>query len=150
MKCCLLLLVGDHLLDTDSRLDSDRDGAFTTIPGIADLFGHAFRPGRKVQISLLVTCFVHEGKFFSVDVNDFPITLVDDGDGGSVGGRDHIFVLLSSEDIGGGKVALCVAVLSRLGDGNVKDLAGLSLDHHESVAETQTVSKNRQLYIPVE
>jgi hypothetical protein len=34
-----------------------------------------------------------------------------------------------------------VSVLSSLGDGNLKDLAGLSLDHHESVKESEKDGK---------
>jgi hypothetical protein len=128
----VVLLVGDNLLDTNSRLNSDNDRVFTTIPGVADFLAHAFRPSGEVQIGLLVASFVHEGEFIAIDIDDFPVALVDNRDSGTVGGGDHIFVLLSSEDIGGGKVALCVTVLSRLGNGNVEDLAGLSLDHHES------------------
>lgn len=49
-----------------------------------------------------------------------------------MGGGNHIFKLLSGEDIDGGEVTFGVAVLSSLGDGDVEDLAGLSLDHDKS------------------
>ena len=49
-----------------------------------------------------------------------------------MGGGNHILKLLSGEDIDSGKVTFGVAVLSGLGDGDVEDLAGLSLDHDEA------------------
>ena len=49
-----------------------------------------------------------------------------------MGGGDHILELLAGEDVGGGEIAFGVAVLSGLGDGDVGDLAGLSLDHDVS------------------
>jgi len=49
-----------------------------------------------------------------------------------VGGGNHVFKLLSGEDVDGGEVTFGVAVLSGLGDGDADDLAGLSLDHHEA------------------
>ena len=48
-------------------------------------------------------------------------------------GGDHILKLLTGEDIGGGEVTFGVTVLSGLGDGDVEDLAGLSLDHDVAV-----------------
>jgi hypothetical protein len=52
-----------------------------------------------------------------------------------MGRGHHIFELLAGENVGGGEVAFGVAVLSGLGDGDVQDLAGLSLDHDEAALE---------------
>jgi len=49
-----------------------------------------------------------------------------------VGGRNHIFELLSGENINGEEIAFGVAVLSGLRNGDRKNLAWLSLDHHVS------------------
>ena len=149
MCCLLFLLVGHNLFDTDSRLNSDSHRALAAIPSLADLSGQAFGPGGKGQIDLLVTSFIHKGKVVSVNVNDFPNTPVNDGDGSSLGGIEHVFVLFSSEDVDGCKVTLCGAMLSRFGNKNLEDIAGLSLDHDVSVVVTQIYlansSQNRQL-----
>ena len=49
-----------------------------------------------------------------------------------MGGGNHILKLLASEDVNGGEVTFGVTVLSSFGDGDVNDLAGLSLNHNVS------------------
>jgi len=44
---------------------------------------------------------------------------------GGVGGRNNIFILLAGENVNGSEVALGVAVLSRLGSRDCRDLAGV-------------------------
>ena len=85
----------------------------------------------------MVTRLVHERKFIAINVDNFPLGTVDNGDSGTVGRRNHIFILFSSENVSGSKVTLGVTVLSSLGDGNVENLAGLSLDHHVSENEEE-------------
>ena len=135
LAACLgirLLLEGNNLFNTDSRLHGDHDTIFSSTPGLANLIGKSLWVGGKVEVRLLVSAFVHESELVAINVDNFPLGAVDNGDSGSVGGRDHIFELLSSEDVRRGEVALGVAVLSRLGDRDGQDLAGLSLDHHVS------------------
>lgn len=57
-------------------------------------------------------------------------------------GRE-IFVLLASEDIGGDKMDLGVAVLAGLGGGHVDNLARAALDHDETVL-TQSRALHRE------
>jgi len=128
-----LLLEGNNLLDSNGSLDGAADLVLSLSPRIADLLRHGFRVWGEVNIGLLVSALVHEGELALLsDINNFPFGTVDHGNGGSVGGGYHIFELLASEDINGGEIAFSVAVLSGLGDGNVKDLAWLSLDHDVS------------------
>jgi len=138
-----LLLESNDLLNINSRLHSDHDRVFSSTPGFSDLSGKGLGVGRKVKVRLLVTSLVHESEFIAINVNNFPFGAVDNGDSGTVGGGDHIFVLLASENVGGSKVALGVTVLSSLGDGNVKDLAGLSLNHHVSASQWKGVKCER-------
>lgn len=133
--CCLraLLLVSNDLLDSNSRLDSDHNLALTAVPSISDLIGHSLGESGKVEIRLLVPSFVHESHLtLLTNVNDLPLALVDNGDGGTVRRGNHIFVLLAGENVGGGEVALGVSVFSGLGDGDVEDFARETLDHHVS------------------
>lgn len=128
------LLESNNLLLSNSGLHGDVDLVLPISPGITDLLGHILRNRGKVDIGLLVSPLVHEGELaFLSDIDDFPLSTGDDGDGGSVGGGDHILELLAGEDVDGGEIAFSVAVLSGLGDGDVKDLAGLSFDHDVSV-----------------
>jgi hypothetical protein len=130
-----ILPVGNDLLNTNGSLDSDGDRVLSSVPSGTDLLGKGFGKGGQVEVGLLVSSFVHEGDFSTVfNVDDFPVRTVDNGDSGTVGRGNHIFILLAGEDIGGDKVALGVTVLSSLGDGDGKDLAGLTLDHHETAA----------------
>jgi len=126
------LLPGNDLFDADGGLDGHDDTVLATIPCLADFLGHVFWDGWEVEVGLLVSTFVHEGELFALNVDDLPVGTVDDGHGGSVGGWDHIFQLLSGEDVDGGEVTLGVTVLSGLGDGDAQNLAWLSLDHDES------------------
>ena len=126
------LLESNDLFNTNSSLDSDRNSVLASIPSLTNLLGHFFGVGWKIQVGLLVSGFVHEGELISVNINDLPVGTVDNGDSGSVGRRNHIFELLSGENVGGSKVTLGVTVLSGLRDGNGKNLARLSLDHHVS------------------
>ena len=50
-----------------------------------------------------------------------------------MGGGNHILEFLAGEDVDSGEIAFGVTVLSSLGDGDVKNLAGLSLDHNVSL-----------------
>lgn len=128
-----LPLESDNLLNTNSSLDGDRHLVLAFGPMFADLTSHSIRNTGEVDVSLLVTSLVHEGELAILsDIDDLPIRANDNGDGGSVGRRDHILELLAGEDIHRQKVALSVAVLSGLGDGDAEDLAGLSLNHHVS------------------
>mmetsp|Transcript_3219 Transcript_3219/g.5435 ORF Transcript_3219/g.5435 Transcript_3219/m.5435 type:complete len:231 (+) Transcript_3219:874-1566(+) len=118
-ETCLaaLLLVRDDLLDTNSGLDSNHNRILSTVPSFTDLISKALRVSWKVEISLLVPSFVHKSELVIVaNVNDFPLGAVHNGDCSSVGGRNHIFELLASENIGGDKVTLSVTVLPGLGD----------------------------------
>lgn len=135
-----LLLVTNNLLNINSRLHSDHDRVFTSIPGFRDFRGKSLGVGGKVKVRLLVARLVHESEFVAFNVDNFPLGTVDNGNSGTVGRGNHIFVLFASENVGGGKVALGVTVLSRLGDGNVEDLAGLSLNHHVSMVEVEDTS----------
>ena len=126
------LLPGDDLFDSNSSLNSDLDSVFSISPVIADFISHLFGVGGKVEVGLLVSGFVHEGEFVTIDVNDFPVGTVDNWNGGSVGGWNHILELLSGENISSGEVALGVTVFSGLRNGDRKNLAWLSLDHHVS------------------
>lgn len=130
-----ILLKGNDLFNADGGLDGNLDRVLSTIPGFLDLLSHILGVRGEVQIRLLVSSLVHEGKFtvFFANVDDFPVGTIDNGDGSTVRRGDHILVLLSGENVRGEKVTLGVTVLSRLGDGNGKDLAGLALDHHEAV-----------------
>lgn len=129
-----LLLVGNDLLLADGLLDGDSDGVLALIPGLTDLVGHLLGEGGELDVDLLLAALVHEGELTIVlDVDDLPVGATDDGDGGAVGGGDHILELLAGEDVGGDEVALGVAVLAGLGDGDGKNLAGLALDHDVSV-----------------
>jgi len=56
------LLPLDDLLDVDGRLDSDHDGVVTVVPGISNILGHGGGVGRKVEVGLLVSSFIHEGE----------------------------------------------------------------------------------------
>lgn len=128
------LLESNNLLLSNSGLHSNIHLVLPISPGITDLLGHILRNRGKVNIGLLVSPLVHEGELaFLSDIDNFPLSTGDNGDGGSVGGGDHIFELLTSEDVDGGEIAFGVAVLSGLGDRDVKDLAGLSFDHDVSV-----------------
>jgi len=128
-----LLLVGNNLLNIDSGLHRDHDGVFSSIPGVADFVIQTFGEGGQVEVRLLVATFVHQGQVtLFTNVDDFPFGLVDNGHGGSVCGRNHIFQFLARENVHGREVTLGVTVLSGFGNGNVQHLAGLSLDHHVS------------------
>jgi len=128
-----LLLETNDLLNANSRLDRNHDTVLATTPGLADLLSKPIRISGKVHVRLLDTTFVHKGEFISLNIDDLPVRLVDNGNSSSVRGGNHIFELLSGKDIGGEKVTLGVSVLSSLGDGNLENLARLSLDHHVSV-----------------
>jgi len=130
----LSLLEGDDLLNADSGLDGAADLILAAVPSSADLLRH-FRGIRgEVDVGLLVSALVHEGDLPVLpDVHDVPLGAVDDGDGGAVGGGDHVLELLAGEDVGSREVALGVPVLAGLGDGDAQDLAGLALDHHVAV-----------------
>jgi hypothetical protein len=145
MEVCLLLLVGNNLLNANSRLNSHSDGVVAISPGVSDFLSESLGELWKVEIGLFVTTFVHEGETaIFLNVGNGPLRTVDDWDGSSVGRGDHIFVLLSGENIGSREIALGVAVLSCLGDGDAQNLARLSLNHHETanidIIEEQTVS----------
>ena len=127
------LLPGDDLLDADGCLNSNLDNIISTSVCVCDLFGHGGGDGRKVEVGLLVSTFVHEGEFVTIDIDDFPIGTGHNGDGGSVGGWNHILELLSGENINSQEVALGVTVLSGLRNRDRKNLAWLSLDHHVSI-----------------
>ena len=130
----LSLLEGDDLLNADSGLDGAADLILPAVPSSADLFRHFRRIRGEVDVGLLVAALVHEGDLPVLpDVHDVPLGAVDDGDGGAVGGGDHVLELLAGEDVGGGEVALCVPVLAGLGDGDAQYLARLALDHHVAV-----------------
>ena len=135
----VLLLPGDDLLNTNSSLDSDNDTVLTAIPSLTDGICHIIRVGGKVKIGLLDTTFIHKSELITLDINDLPVVTVDDRDSGTVRRGNHIFELLSSENINGKKVTLRVSVLSGLGDRDGEDLAGLSLDHHESIKYKNTI-----------
>lgn len=130
----LTLLEGDDLLNAHSGLDGDADLILAAVPSVTDLLGHGLGVRGEVDVGLLVATFVHEGDLpVFPDVHNVPLGAVDDGDGGAVGGRDHVLELLAGEDVGGGEVALGVPVLPGLGYGDAQDLAGLALDHDEAV-----------------
>jgi len=129
------LLVSNNLLNTNSGLDRDDDTVLAPVPSFADLIRQSLGVSGEVQIGFLVTTFVHKSQFITININNFPVRLVDNGNGGTVGRGNHIFQLLSRENINGGKVALSVTVLSGLGDGDTENLAGVSLDHHVTVAK---------------
>ena len=128
------LLVGNDLLNTNSGLDSNTNLVLTISPSITNLLGHVLRESRKIHIRLLVSPLIHKGKLTILpNINNLPLGTVNDGDSSSMRGGDHILKLLTGEDIGGGEVTFGVTVLSGLGDGDVEDLAGLSLDHDVAV-----------------
>ena len=129
----VLLLVANNLFDTDGSLDRHNDRVLATVPSVTDFVGEALRVRGKVQVRLLGTAFVHEGKLIAFNVNELPFRLLNKGNRSSVGRGDHVFVLLSSENVGSNKVALGVAVLARLGDRDGENLAWVALDHHVSV-----------------
>lgn len=124
------LLECNHLLDPNSRLHGNINLVLSIVPRVTNFLRHGFGKGGKIDIGLLVPPLVHESELtlFS-DIDDLPLSTVDDGDGGSVGGGDHILELLAGENVDGGEIAFGVAVLTGLGDRNVDDLAGLSFDH---------------------
>ena len=133
MDVCLLLLVRNNLLNANSSLNSHSDGVVSISPGVNDFLTESLWELWKVEIGLFVTTFVHENETaIFLNIGNGPLRTVDDRNGSSVGGRDHIFVLLSGEDVGCGEIALGVTVLSCLGDGDAQNLARLSLDHHET------------------
>mmetsp|Transcript_31457 Transcript_31457/g.47033 ORF Transcript_31457/g.47033 Transcript_31457/m.47033 type:complete len:235 (+) Transcript_31457:164-868(+) len=124
------LLVGNNLLNTNSSLDSDTNLVLSIIPSITNFLSHVLRVSRKINIGLLVSPLIHKCKLIIIsNIDDFPLGTDNDGDSSSVGGGNHIFKLLSGEDVDGEEVTFGVAVLSGLGDGDAEDLAGLSLDH---------------------
>jgi len=124
------LLEGNNLLNTNSSLDSDTNLILSFIPSITNFLSHGIRVTRKINIGLLVSPLIHKCKLIILsNIDDFPLGTDNDGDSSSVGGGNHIFKLLSGEDVDGEEVTFGVAVLSGLGDGDAEDLAGLSLDH---------------------
>lgn len=129
----VLLLETDNLFHTDSRLDRDNDRILASIPGRTNVVSEAIRVRGKIEISLLVAAFIHESEFVSFDINELPFGLLNKGNSGSVGRRNHVFVLLAGENVSGNKVTLGVTVLSGLGDRNGEDLARVALDHHVAV-----------------
>jgi hypothetical protein len=140
----VLLLPGNDLLDTNSSLNSNNHTVITASPGFTDGVGHIIRVSGKVKIGLLDTTFVHKSELFTFDINDLPVIAVDNRDSGTVRRGNHIFELLSSENINGKKVTLGVSVLSGLGDRDGEDLAGLSLDHHKSVTQQKAPSLDKK------
>ena len=147
----VFLLKRDDLFNSNSGLDGNSDGILSIIPCIADFLRHILGDGGEIEIGLLVSSFVHEGKsIILIDIDDFPVIAFNDRNGGSVGGRDHIFEFLSGENISGEEVAFGVAVLSGLGNRNRNNLAWLSLDHHEAAVETsepKRKKKTRRSYV---
>lgn len=149
----IFLLVTNDLFDTDGRLNGDNNTVFATVPSVANFFSESFREGWEVEIGLLVSTFIHQSQFISfTNINDFPVALVDNGDSGSVSRWNHIFQLLSGENVHGREVTFCVSVLSSLGDRDIEDLAWISLDHHKpkgkksfeyGAAKTKTIGKQR-------
>ena len=128
-----LLLERNDLLNANSLLDGNGDGVLALIPGLTDLVGHLLGVGGELDVDLLLAALVHEGELtILLDVDDLPVGAGDDGDGSAVGAGDHILELLAGEDVGGDEVALGMAVLAGLGDGDGNDLAGLALDHDVS------------------
>jgi hypothetical protein len=140
----VLLLPGDNLLDTNSSLNSDNHTVLTAIPSLTDGLSHVIGVSGKVKIGLLDTTFVHKSELITININDLPVVSVDNRDSGTVRRGNHIFELLSSENINGKKVTLGVSVLSSLGDRDGEDLAGLSLDHHESVIRQKAPSLDKK------
>ncbi len=136
-----LLLESNNLLNVNSRLHSDHDGVFSSTPSFADFIRKSLGVCGKVKVSLLVARLVHESKFITINIDNFPLGTVDNGDSGTMGRRNHIFILFSSENVSGSKVTLGMTVLSSLGDGNVENLAGMSLDHHVSEKGEEKVVK---------
>jgi len=139
-----LLLVGNNLLNTYGSLDGNHNTVRATIPSITNFVSQSIGVGRKVQVGFLVTTFVHKGELVTFNVDNLPVRLVHNRDGGTVGGGNHIFVLLSSKDISGDKVTLRVTVLSSLGDRYRKDLARVPLDHHVSTENSGKRNKDRE------
>lgn len=128
------LLESNNLLLSNSGLYSYINLVLSISPRITDLLGHVLRHRGEIDIGLLVSPLVHKGELAILsDINDLPLSTGDDGDGGSVSRGNHILELLAGEDVDSGEIAFGVTVLSSLGDGDVKNLAGLSFDHDVSV-----------------
>mmetsp|Transcript_17385 Transcript_17385/g.35309 ORF Transcript_17385/g.35309 Transcript_17385/m.35309 type:complete len:211 (+) Transcript_17385:60-692(+) len=126
-------LVGHNLGDAHRLLDGDHNNILSLIPVVPDLLGEVLRPSRELDIVTGLAGLIGEVKevrLVVVDVEELVLGLLDDGLGGAVGRGDHVHDLLAVEDVGGLEVALSVAVLSGLGDGDGEDLAGAALDEH--------------------
>lgn len=121
----LLLFLDFHdLILAHGRHDDDRVGLFTGIlEHVSDFTGKVIRKFGESDIFTGVTICIHEGDETIVrDIQQGELFAGDEWDISVVGGRDDIFVLLASENIDGGEVALGVTVLASLGGGHVSHL----------------------------
>lgn len=89
-----------------------------------DLTSKVIRVVGELNILTHVAFLVHKGaEAISRDVHKGVLHTLHERDVSGVGGRNNIFILLASENVNGGEVALGVTVLSSLGCGNSGDLA---------------------------
>ncbi len=125
-----ILLHRHDLIVTHGGDQGDSPGLATLEVGL-DFTRESIRMLRESHILTDVALLVHKrAETIGGDVNKGVFLADHEGDVGSVGGWDDIFVLLSSEDIDGGEVALSVTVLASLGSGDGSDLARVILDAH--------------------
>jgi hypothetical protein len=110
-----VLLHGDDLIVAHGGENTHNKG-LASLEGGFDLTTKVIRVVGELDILTAVALIVHEGaELIGGDVDEGVILADHEGDVGSVGGGNDIFVLLASEDIDGGEVALGVTVLASLG-----------------------------------
>jgi len=129
------LLDGVRLLLVHGAEDGDNE-LLPVIVHILNLFCELFRvlvAGGELEILTSVTLVRHEGKeALVVDGEEGVVQSLHERHLKVVGRRDKLLHLLAGEDVGGGEMALGVAVLPSLGGGHLNNLGGAALDAHEA------------------
>merc|ERR1719483_888114 len=127
--------IGDDLLAARAQDDAVELGLLLeelldTLANLLRIRGRLVQRVRQLDVLTHATV-IGEQRDEAVIINThaLELNLLDEGDVGSVRRRHEILHLLSGEDVLRDEVALGVAVLSGLRRRDVKDLAGVTLDH---------------------
>jgi len=113
-----LLLNGDNLVVAHS-IEHRHGIGLSSLKSLSDFAAEVIGEVGQLHILTAVAFLVHEGhEAILRDVHKGVLLSHNVGDVGSVGGRNDILVLLTSEDINGGEVALGMSVLASLGSGH--------------------------------
>jgi hypothetical protein len=132
-----ILLQGDDLIVTHGTHHTNTVG-LARLESCLDFTGKGIRVIRELHVLAHVAFLIHEGGVaIGRDIHQGILLAHDVGDVGSVSGGDDIFVLLASENINSGEVALGVAVLASLGSGHSRHLARMLLDTDVPVPKQQ-------------